>query len=81
MSENDWLLLRRENKEHCYRCGYNLTGSEISEISEVEFQAIMDGSQETICRRCETKRRRQKVFIITTIALMGVAVLAFLILN
>jgi len=81
MSENDWLLLRRENKEHCYRCGLNLTSSEISEISEVEFQAIMDGSQKPICCRCKTKRRRQKVFIITTIALMGVAVLAFLILN
>lgn len=81
MSEKDWLLLRSENKEHCYRCGFNLSRSEISGISEVEFQAIMDGSQKTICRRCKAKRRRQKLFIIMTIALMGVAVLAFLILN
>lgn len=81
MGEEKWLSLRRENKEHCYRCGFNLSRSEISGISEIEFQAIMDGSQKTICRRCKTKRRRQKFFIITAIALIGVAVLAFLILN
>lgn len=48
MSDEEWLSLRRENKEHCYRCGFNLSRSEISRISEIEFQAIMDGSQKTI---------------------------------
>jgi hypothetical protein len=81
MGEEEWLSLRRENKEHCYRCGFNLSSSEISGISEIEFQAIMDGSQKTICCRCKTKRRRQKLFMITAIALMSAAALAFLILN
>lgn len=81
MVEGNWLSLRRENKEHCHRCGFNLSSSEVSGISEIEFQAIMDGSQKTICRRCKTKRLRQKRFMITAIALMGAAVLAFLILN
>ena len=81
MGEIDWLLLRRKNKEHCYRCGFYLTRSDISEISEVEFQMIMDGSQKPICCRCKTKRRRQKFFIIMAIMLGGAAVLAFLMFN
>ena len=81
MGEEEWLSLRRENKEHCYRCGFNLSRSEISGISEIEFQAIMDGSQKTICRRCKTKRRRQKLFMITAIALMDAVVWALFLLN
>ena len=77
-SEDIELALRKIGKEHCWRCGYNIRGSQLTPL---KYGRIVEGKEQPICKKCEHQLRVKRRFRVAIILLLGGGILALVALK
>lgn len=67
VDEDIELRLRREGKDHCSFCGYNIHRSE---ISLERYKRWIEDREQPSCLRCRKLRKRRKNAILTLLLII-----------